>query len=221
MSTHIAAGAVALAAGALALFSRKGARLHRRSGMLFVAAMLLMAATGAAIAALHAQTLSVVAGALTGYLVATALLTVRRRPDETVWLHAALALAALATGAFGIHAGIDAIAHRGGTIDGNPAQVAIAFGGVAAFAGLLDLRMLLARRLDGRHRIARHLWRMCFALFIAAASFFLGQAQVFPPPLRQPLLLAAPVVLVLLLMLYWLARVLAAGGRRPYRTRRT
>jgi len=77
---------------------------------------------------------------------------------------------------------------------------------------LLDVRMM-ARGIQGAHRIARHLWRMCFALFIAATSFFLGQtqgspAQVFPEPLRQGAVLAIPVLLVLLLMFYWLARVL-------------
>jgi hypothetical protein len=47
---------------------------------------------------------------------------------------------------------------------------------------------------------------MCFALFFAAGSFFLGQAEVFPEPLRRSGLLAVPVVLVLALMFYWLAR---------------
>ena len=55
---------------------------------------------------------------------------------------------------------------------------------------------------------------MCFALFIAAASFFLGQADEFPELLRIPALLALPVLAVLLAMLYWLWRVRI---RRTYR----
>ncbi|HEY8796026.1 MAG TPA: hypothetical protein VIM15_13895 [Gemmatimonadaceae bacterium] len=61
--------------------------------------------------------------------------------------------------------------------------------------------------LRGAPRLARHLWRMCFALFIATMSFFLGQAKVIPKPIRIPALLALPVLAVLLTMLYWLWRV--------------
>ena len=53
---------------------------------------------------------------------------------------------------------------------------------------------------------------MCFATFIATGSFFLGQAKVFPEPVRIVPLLAIPALAPLVLMLYWLARV--AVGRR-------
>ena len=66
--------------------------------------------------------------------------------------------------------------------------------------------------LRGTPRLRRHLWRMCAALFIATGSFFLGQAQVFPAPIRDSGLLPVPVLVVLGAMLYWLWRV---------RTRRT
>ena len=61
--------------------------------------------------------------------------------------------------------------------------------------------------LRGTARIARHLWRMAFALLIAAMSFFLGQAKVIPKPIRIPGLLALPVLAVLVTMLYWMWRV--------------
>jgi hypothetical protein len=48
---------------------------------------------------------------------------------------------------------------------------------------------------------------MSFALFIAALSFFIGQAQVIPKPVRIFPLLALPVLLVLVTMFYWLWRV--------------
>ncbi len=48
---------------------------------------------------------------------------------------------------------------------------------------------------------------MTFALFIAALSFFIGQADVFPQPIRIPPLLALPVLAVLVTLLYWLWRV--------------
>jgi hypothetical protein len=48
---------------------------------------------------------------------------------------------------------------------------------------------------------------MTFALFIGALSFFIGQADVFPEPVRIGPLLALPVVAVLVTLLYWLWRV--------------
>jgi hypothetical protein len=52
---------------------------------------------------------------------------------------------------------------------------------------------------------------MCFAMWTATGSFFLGQAQVIPKPLRiQPLLLLLA-FLPLPAMFYWLWRV----RRRP------
>jgi hypothetical protein len=67
--------------------------------------------------------------------------------------------------------------------------------------------MMRAGGLQGAPRIARHLWRMCFALYIATASFFLGQSQVFPKAVRSSGLLPVPVLLVIGIMLFWLARV--------------
>ena len=49
---------------------------------------------------------------------------------------------------------------------------------------------------------------MCFSLFIASGSFFLGQAKVIPKPIRILPLLAISALLPLVLLLYWLARVL-------------
>ncbi len=205
---HVAAGVIGLAAGYLALYALKGASLHRKSGAIFVYAMLVMSATGAMIAALDSKPLSVIAGALTSYLVLTALLTVRRPAVGALWLDLGAMLVALVVGITGVRLGLEGLHSATGKVGGQPAQVAIVFGSVALMAVLLDLRMLLVGDFKGAHRIARHLWRMCFALFLAAASFFLGQAQVFPEPMRDFALLAVPVILVLLLMLYWLARVL-------------
>lgn len=205
---HIIAGSVALISGAVALSAMKGSKLHRKSGLAFVFSMLVMSSIGALIAALHSKMLSVIAGALTFYLVVSALLTVRHSVNGKAWLDVGAMLAAAIIGLFGIGLGIDALNNGGGKIDGQPAQVAIVFGSVALLAASLDLRMLLAHGIKGAHRLARHLWRMCFALFLAAASFFLGQAQVFPDAMRNFALLAAPVILVVVLMLYWLARVL-------------
>jgi hypothetical protein len=81
------------------------------------------------------------------------------------------------------------------------------FGVVGLLAGAGDLRVMRSGALRGAPRIARHLWRMSFALFIAALSFFIGQADELPAALRIFPLLALPVLAVLGTMLYWLWRV--------------
>ena len=208
IALHIAAGATALVAGAVALYSLKGAKLHRKSGMIFVLTMLVMSASGAVIAFNKPEALSVIAGALTFYLVITGLLTVRRPASWARSIDLSALLLALMVGAASLYFGVEALDSAAGTKDGFPAPPYFIFGTVAVLAALLDVRMLMAPSLRGPHRLARHLWRMCFALFIAAASFFLGQAQVFPEPIRKLALLANPVLLVLMLMLYWLGRVM-------------
>ena len=81
------------------------------------------------------------------------------------------------------------------------------FAAVALLGALGDVRMIRADGLQGAQRIARHLWRMCFSLFIASGSFFLGQAKVIPKPIRILPLLAIPAMLPLVLLFYWLVRV--------------
>ncbi len=81
------------------------------------------------------------------------------------------------------------------------------FGSIALLAAGSDVRIIVKGALTGRRRITRHLWRMCFALFIATASFFLGQQDVFPKPLQGTFLLASPVMVLILLSLFWAIRV--------------
>jgi hypothetical protein len=207
LALHIIAGLLSLLSGAVALGAAKAGTIHRRSGIVFVGAMLFMSASGAWMAMNHARLLSVVAGGLTFYLVATAMLTVRRPPGHDALIDAAAMLLAAAVGAAGVSFGFDALGSASGEKAGYPAAPYFIFGAVAWLAAALDARMLLARGVQGAHRLARHLWRMCFALLLATASFFLGQSQVFPEA-TTGLLLAAPVLAVLLLIPYWLVRVL-------------
>jgi hypothetical protein len=79
-------------------------------------------------------------------------------------------------------------------------------GSVALLAAAGDVRMLVRGGVFGAHRIVRHLWRMCFALFNAAGSLFLGQQQVFPAFLRKTNVLFVPDILPLILMIFWLFR---------------
>ena len=93
-----------------------------------------------------------------------------------------------------------------------------ALAAVSLFAGLGDLSAVLRRRLSARQRIGRHLWRMCFAFFIATGSFFLGQQDVMPESVRGSPLLFIPAFAPFAVMAFWLVRIRfalpALNGRR-------
>lgn len=206
---HIVAGGLGLLSGYVALYAPKGASLHRRSGMVFVAVMLTMTSTGFLITVWRdsAPAANLPAALLTGYLVVTGLTTVRPLSAAVArWLDPGLLLLALGIGLVCSSFGIEAIVTGRGR-DGMPAFPFFLFGGVGLLASALDLRMIRAGGLRGAARLTRHLWRMCFALLIAAMSFFFGQADELPAALRIPPLLALPVLAVLVTMLYWLWRV--------------
>jgi hypothetical protein len=86
---------------------------------------------------------------------------------------------------------------------------------ITSLAAIGDVRVMRSGPLRGAPRLARHLWRMCFALFIAAGSFFSIRARVariLPEPFTTAPMRALPVVLVFAAMFYWLWRLRA---RRP------
>jgi hypothetical protein len=212
---HIFAGLLAIAAGGVALAVLKGGKAHRESGMIFVYSILVMSGMGAVLAAMKVvagesprmHSMNVVVGTLTFYLAITALLTVRRRHGGSSWIDASAMAVALAAGVFAIKLGLDAAGAPGGRFLGSAAAPKFIFGAIALLAALGDARLMMGAPLQGSRRIARHLWRMCLAMFIATASLFLGQTRMFPEPLRILPLLAIPVVVVLVLMFYWWVRV--------------
>jgi uncharacterized membrane protein len=211
---HICAGIVALVSGAVALAAAKGGGVHRRSGTLFVYAMVTMALGGAAIAMIRgaAPSINVPAGLTTTYLVVTALTTVRPRSSWSRPLERAAMMFGCMVGAASIIFGIVTLAVVSGPAKGM-AYPLFLFGMVGFGGGMSDIKVMRKGGLSGTARLTRHLWRMCLALFIATGSFFLGQAQVFPAPIRDSGLLAVPVFAVLAAMLYWLWRVRARHTR--------
>jgi hypothetical protein len=97
---------------------------------------------------------------------------------------------------------------------GYPAGNYLFLGSIALIAAVGDVRMLVRGRISGARRIARHLWRMCFALFIAAASIFLARAHVFPEIFRRTGALVLLSLLPLILMIFWLFRVRLSKASR-------
>lgn len=213
---HVTAGLVSIAAGAVALYAFKGSPLHRKGGRLFVAAMLTMASTGAAIAIGKPDAGTALGGALVFYVVCTALLTVKRTVDASRGRLTALMLMALAIAAAELALGAAAMQMPGHRLGHYTAGFYFGFAVIALLCASGDARTLWLGRLDGVQRLARHVWRMGFAMWFATTSFFLGQAKVFPEPLRHMMgVRAIPVVGVLVVTLYWLARVRIRRAHAP------
>ena len=204
---HIIAGSLGLVSGFVALYASKGAPLHRKAGMVFVCVMLTVSFTGLMIAAVRgvAPAINIPIALLTAYLVITSLTTMRPPATGSRRLTIVLLLVALGVGLTDLTFGFQAVA-KGGKEAGIAFPFFI-FGVVALLGAGGDLRVVRSGPLRGAPRIARHLWRMCFALAIAALSFFIGQAKVIPEPIRIMPLLALPVLAVLVTMFYWLWRV--------------
>lgn len=211
---HILAGGLGLVAGAVALSATKGASLHRNSGILFVYAMVTMSLTGAVIAVLRGIEANALGGLLAAYLVITALTTVRPAAAGSRWLNLGAMLVALAIGLSSVTLSFELLASGEGSRHGVPAPMLFIFAAVALLASVGDVRMIRSGGIRGARQLARHLWRMCFAFFIATGSFFLGQADEIPEPLRITALLVVLALAPLLVMLYWLWRI--RMKRTPY-----
>jgi len=210
---HIGAGGLAIVLGFVALAAPKGGTVHRRSGLLFVFAMLTMGISGSIMALRQSLTNANVLGGLTAaYFVITALTTVRAASAWTRRLNAVALLVAIALALFEVGLGLKALASQDGTLNGVPFFMMFFLATVTTLAAAGDVRLMWSGTLRAAPRLARHLWRMCFALFIAAGSFFSIRervAKVLPEPFTTPAMRALPVLLVFAAMFYWLWRVRA------------
>jgi uncharacterized membrane protein len=217
---HICGGSLGLLSGTAAMVFRKGSPRHVLAGKVFVVSMLTLAAAAVYLAVLKHQTPNIVAGLLTFYLIGTAWLTARRRDGETSRLDWVVLLIPLAIGIVNWVNGLKIVRTGGSSQDGVPVGMMLFMGSVCLIAAAGDVRMLVGGGVFGAKRIARHLWRMCFGLFIAAGSFFLGPSnrplrllsavglgQHLPPALFSTTLYLILTILPLILLIFWLMRV--------------
>jgi len=217
---HICAGTLGLFSGAVALSLRKGSPGHVLAGKVFVASMLTMAVGAVYLGLVKHQTSNIGGGFITFYLIGTGWLTARRRDGETSGMDWVALLIPLTLGILTWMNAIKVVRSGASSQDGVPVGMTFFMGSVMLLAGAGDVRMLVRGGVFGVKRISRHLWRMCFGLFIAAGSFFLGPSN---RPLRllsavgvgqhlSPVLFNTPLylflsILPLALLIFWLIRV--------------
>jgi hypothetical protein len=204
---HIVAGTLGVLSGFVAVFLRKGSRRHGIVGSVFVVAMLCLSSTGTILAIMKSQPGNIVGGTLTFYLVATAWLTARRRDGAPGIFDWGGLLVAAGLAGFELTWGLQAALSPTGMKYDYPPGPFFFMGSVAALAAVGDMRMLVRGGVAGTQRIARHLWRMCFALFVAAGSIFLARQHLFPAFMRKTGMLLLLSFLPLMLMIFWLVRV--------------
>lgn len=220
LAVHVCAGSLGLVSGTAAICLRKGSPRHALAGKIFVMSMLAMAVGAVYLAILKHQPNNIRGGILTFYLIGTAWLTARRKDGETSIFDWMVLVIPLTLGILTWMAGLKVVRSGASSQDGVPVGMFFFLGSVMLLAALGDVRMLFRGGVAGTKRIARHLWRMCFGLFIAAGSFFMGPSnrplrllseiglgQHLPAALFSMTPYLILTVLPLVLMIFWLIRV--------------
>jgi hypothetical protein len=219
LSIHIVAGGLAIVLGAVALTVKKGGAIHRSSGMLFVYAMVVMGVTASILEFRRSSSVTnLFAAFMTVYFVGTALTTVRPASRWTRVINVVALTVAVGLALVAIAGGVEGVNKPGLSPGGVPFRtigvMSFILGAVLLLSAAGDVRIMRFGMPRGRPRLARHLWRMCFALFIAAGTFFSIRervAKVLPEPFTTGPMRALPIVLLFGAMFYWLWRV---RGRR-------
>jgi len=211
---------------------RKGSPRHVLAGRVFVASMLIMGVFAVYLAITRHQPSNIGGGILTFYLIGTAWLTARRRDGETSRFDWVVLLIPLAIGVLLWMNGVKVLRSGASSQGGVPVGMMFFMGSVCLLAAAGDVRMLVSGGVAGAKRIARHLWRMCFGLFIASGSFFLGPSnrplrllssvgvgKYLSPALFSTTLYLILTLLPLILLIFWLVRVRFANAYRKIEIR--
>ena len=217
---HIFGGTVGLLSGAAAMSFRKGSPRHVLSGKVFAASMLVMAAGATYLGITRHQPNNIGGGVFTFYLILTAWLTARHADGEISKLDWAALVIPLVLGILTWMNGVGVVRRGASSEAGVPVGMIFFMGSVELLAAAGDVRMLIRGGVFGTKRIARHLWRMCFGLFIASGSFFLGPSnrplrllsnvglgRHLPQALFSTGLYLFLTILPLFLLIFWMLRV--------------
>jgi hypothetical protein len=205
LTLHILAGTIGMLGGYSALFAAKGSRLYRTAGTAFVYAMFLLGTSTTVLGYTSHKPDDVVSGFLVLYVVSTAWMTVKRKPLQIgAFEYIAFAIVLLAL-AFDLYSLYGSLTSGRGAVR-NLVVGAVVLGLMAAG----DPRNILKHGLSSKQRLIRHVWRMCFGVFVAAGRIFIARIHVFPAFIRDTsarfAIFALPFV-PLLLILFWMPRI--------------
>lgn len=205
---HIVGGVIGILTGWVAIASKKGRRLHRLSGQTFFVAMFVSYLIAASVAPfLDSGTRpNTIAGILALYLLLSGVSAAQRRPFKASHKERFGILVAFFVTFMGVWFAIEGLINATGSVDGTPPQAFLIFIITGSFALYGELRVLKHGQLSNVERIKRHLWRMGASFFIASASFFMGQPQVFPARFNETLLPDILSFAPIIFMIYFLMR---------------
>lgn len=208
LTLHILFGISALFTGVAILAMPKGTLLHKRLGKVFITTLFITALGSAYLAYTISE--PPLMGGLCIYLLITSWLTIKRRPNFVNYLDKGLAviICLISVGLF-IYA--DDFAQTGDKASQVPIQVFYVFASIAAVCAALDTNMLFRGGLDGKQRLARHIWRM-FGAMIFALMALLGQ-NIYPDWAYDTGILFFPLLLIVALLIYWLIQILYFNRR--------
>ena len=167
---YACAGNVGLLSGTAAMCFRKGSPRHVLAGKIFVASMVTMAAGAVYLTIVRHRPNNLGGGILTFYLIGAAWPTARRGEGETSRYDWVALLIPLTVGSLTWMSGIEKMRTPGPPKDGVPSGMHFFLGSAALLAAAGDVRLRLRGGVFGAKRLARHLWRMSFGLFIAFFS---------------------------------------------------
>ena len=205
---HVAAGCIAIISGFSAMVPKKGSKWHILLGQTFFYSMLVMAGLAAFLATFFAsEEINAAIGVFTLYLVLTSRWAASNRSGEVTNKDKIATVFSVALFTMFVVLSIQAWKSGKAAIDGVYVEAYYVYAVLGALAMALDIKVLIKGGVFGKQRIAKHLWRMVLALFIASGSLFLGQPQVFPEFIQSSGLLFVPVLLVVLSLFFWIVRV--------------
>ena len=213
---HIGGGTIGMMSGAVAMFAPKGGRLHAAAGRTFFISMLTMAGIAAVVAPMldEDRWTNTTAAVFTLYLITTAWATVRRRAGTIGRFERLIVVVPIGIMTMGL-----ALAVIGSRVPrAEDFATVYVFAVISGLSATADLTMIRRGGLRGVPRVARHLWRMGAALFVATGSFFFGQAELLPATVRATVLPTVLGLAPLVLMAFWIVRVRLPHRLSPLQT---
>lgn len=219
---HVGGGTVGLFSGTVAALARKGGRLHRTAGMVFFVSMLVMAVFAIILAVIRpGEIVNLVVGTFVIYLVVTAWLTAQRKdgqigyPEKIAFGVILCLCVPFGIMSYEVAMGLPLFFKSAIPINGAIRVAVFLFTAVFAIAGFADAKVVLAGRITGAARLARHLWRMSLALMLATGSAFTnGLPRLLPGHSHVPTAFLFPQFVWLAFLIFWMVRVRLTGWRK-------